>query len=201
MTAGAKRQHTQHVTHPCNQQSLRAPHRSVAPVKNHIKSRVGSGTKWFDYITGNQIITNMNKIFGFSGWSDSYSNIELKQVFSPDSDPNGKNHYCMSCIVVCTITLKDGTARQDIGEGDGIMGDLHACVAKAQKQVRLDEAGAKRQQKHYTAFLHNEQSSTRCRRSPTPSRGRRGNLETSSAIIFMITKVEGRGMPRRATRR
>ena len=54
-------------------------------------------------------------------------------------------------MVTCIITLKDGTTRMDVGEGDGIMGNLHECVCKAKKQAFTD--ALKRAARKYGKFL------------------------------------------------
>ena len=83
--------------------------------------------------------------------ASQFKDIDLKQIYGPGNDPTGKGHYFMSCMATCVITLKDGTTRMDIGEGDGIMGNLHECVCKAKKQAFTD--ALKRAARKYGEFL------------------------------------------------
>ncbi|GMI41004.1 hypothetical protein TrCOL_g10572 [Triparma columacea] len=124
---------------------------NVPPIKKQIKSRIGQGQKWYEYLTGSVVIQNLNTVFGVDGWSEEFKDIDLKQIYGPSTDPTGKGHYFMSCMATCVITLKDGTTRMDIGEGDGIMGNLHECVCKAKKQAFTD--ALKRAARKYGEFL------------------------------------------------
>ena len=40
--------------------------------KTSIRNRPGSGGKGNDYISSSDVIRNMNEIFGFNGWKDTY---------------------------------------------------------------------------------------------------------------------------------
>lgn len=126
---------------------------NVAPIKKNIMQRVGQGNNWFDYISITQVIDNMNKVFGIDGWSDEYRDVDLKQIYGPSNDPSGKGHYFMSCMATCVITLKDGATRVDVGEGDGIMSNLHECVCKAKKQAFSD--ALKRAARKFGKFVGN----------------------------------------------
>jgi hypothetical protein len=43
---------------------------NVPPIKKQIKSRIGQGQKWYEYLTGSVVIQNLNTVFGVDGWSE-----------------------------------------------------------------------------------------------------------------------------------
>ena len=50
--------------------------------KTSIRNRPGSGGKGNDYISSSDVIRNMNEIFGFNGWKDSYEEKEFTENLS-----------------------------------------------------------------------------------------------------------------------
>lgn len=92
-----------------------------------IHTRPGAGKK-FSYISGTDVFSAANNIFGFAGWSSEVKCIEEEFGYA---EPDGRWKCCYSALV--RITLRDGTFREDIGShsGFGSRGDIIDQTRKA----------------------------------------------------------------------
>lgn len=105
---------------------------SVSMTKAEISTRKGPGNSTLEYVGGDVVIKNLNKVFGFNGWSVTYSREDI-DIDRDCGQTNGRNMIEVGCFVNCTITLRDGTLREDVGTGHGRDAKLFDAKALAKK--------------------------------------------------------------------
>ncbi len=102
----------------------------------HVKKATagGFGPKG-DYIEGWHCINELNRVFGFDGWSYT---IDLRRDDlreGQDSKGNPQWQAAYSCI--CTLTVGD-TTRQDVGFGSGFAKGVGDAIEGATKEAVTD---------------------------------------------------------------
>ena len=119
--------------------------------------RVGPGGKRISYVEGWVVLDKANEIFGATGWS-----CEIKSIKC--NCRRDSNRYYAKAMVVCRVTLQDGTAHEDVSvagryartEHEAEMMACKTAVTDARKRVLrcfgrhlgnsvYDKAGMKRQ--------------------------------------------------------
>ncbi|KAF9428831.1 DNA repair protein rad52 [Podila epigama] len=75
-------------------------------------NRAGPGGSRLTYIETWRIKNMANSIFGFDGWSSTISDVTVDFL---DESKDGR--VAVGVSVICRVTLKDGTAHEDIGYG------------------------------------------------------------------------------------
>ena len=121
--------------------------------------RVGPGGKRIAYVEGWMVLDKANEIFGATGWS-----CEIKSIKCNCRRDSTKGGYYAKTMVVCRVTLQDGTAHEDVSvagryartEHEAEMMACKTAVTDARKRVLrcfgrhlgnsvYDKAGMKRQ--------------------------------------------------------
>ncbi|EPR80045.1 RAD52 protein [Spraguea lophii 42_110] len=98
----------------------------------YISYRRAWGETEVAYIEGWSAIAIANKIFGYNGWSSTIKEIKIDFI----EEVNKKFIISVSCIV--TITLKDGTQREDVGCGSSESKNKIIGIEKAKKEAATD---------------------------------------------------------------
>lgn len=98
----------------------------------HVVKPSGSFGPKGDYLEGWHVINEMNRVFGFDGWS---YRIELKQDALAKAD--GKDQWQAAYTCICTLTVGD-TVRQDVGFGSGFSKQIGDAVEGATKEAVTD---------------------------------------------------------------
>jgi DNA recombination protein Rad52 len=112
----------------------------VAPLDPaHVKKPSGSFGPKGDYLEGWHVINEMNRVFGFDGWSytielsrDALDHVEvIKQGRAPEMQ--------WQAAYTCICTLKVGeVTRQDVGFGSGFAKLIGDAVEGATKEAATD---------------------------------------------------------------
>ncbi len=91
------------------------------PGPEYVSERPGQGTKKFFYLEGHEVISLLNDIFGFMGWSTRLVSTEVDEL--SETQP-GRWTAGICCVVELSVTIEDEsgrrktTSRQDVGYGD-----------------------------------------------------------------------------------
>jgi DNA repair and recombination protein RAD52 len=90
------------------------------------------------YLKGHELISLMNEVFGFDGWSYS---VTTRTIDSCEYDPESR-FWSVGVTVVCKVTLcrqYGGSFREGVGCGEEAKGRTQAAaVSKASKQAETD---------------------------------------------------------------
>jgi DNA recombination protein Rad52 len=98
----------------------------------HVKKPSGSFGPKGDYLEGWHVINELNRVFGFDGWS---YHIGLTQDALEKDDAKGQWQAAYTCI--CTLTVGDVT-RQDVGFGSGFAKGVGDAIEGATKEAATD---------------------------------------------------------------
>ena len=115
---------------PQQQEMLKAP----LDLK-HVKKPSGSFGPKGDYLEGWHVINELNRVFGFDGWSYT---IELsRDALVEGKDSKGQPQWQAAYTCVCTLTVGEVT-RQDVGFGSGFAKAIGDAVEGATKEAATD---------------------------------------------------------------
>lgn len=87
-----------------------------------------------DYIEGWHCINELNRVFGFDGWSYT---IDLSRDDLREVEKNGKAQWQAAYTCICTLTVGDVT-RQDVGFGSGFASTIGDAIEGATKEAVTD---------------------------------------------------------------
>jgi len=98
----------------------------------HVKKPSGSFGPKGDYIEGWHCINELNRVFGFDGWSYeiALSRDALERV-------EGKDQWAAAYTCICTLTAA-GVTRQDVGFGSGFAKQVGDAIEGATKEAVTD---------------------------------------------------------------
>ena len=102
----------------------------------HVKKPSGSFGPKGDYLEGWHVINEMNRIFGFDGWSYT---IDLTRDALEKDDTKGQWQAAYTCV--CTLTVetdKGNVVRQDVGFGSGFAKQVGDAIEGATKEAATD---------------------------------------------------------------
>jgi len=101
----------------------------------HVKKPSGSFGPKGDYLEGWHVINEMNRVFGFDGWSYT---IELsRDALEKGKDSRGNEQWQAAYTCVCTLTVR-ATTRQDVGFGSGFAKQIGDAIEGATKEAATD---------------------------------------------------------------
>lgn len=101
----------------------------------HVKKPSGSFGPKGDYLEGWHVINELNRVFGFDGWS---YRIELsRDALTEGQDSKGNAQWQAAYTCICTLTVGDVT-RQDVGFGSGFAKAIGDAVEGATKEAATD---------------------------------------------------------------
>lgn len=101
----------------------------------HVKKPTGQFGPRGDYLEGWHVINELNRIFGFNGWSYTIdlSRDDLREAKDGKGNPQWQAAY------TCICTLKVGDAvRQDVGFGSGFAKSIGDAIEGATKEAATD---------------------------------------------------------------
>lgn len=98
----------------------------------HVVKPSGSFGPKGDYLEGWHVINELNRVFGFDGWSYT---IELCR--DDLSRAEGKDQWQAAYTCVCTLKVGDVT-RQDVGFGSGFSKQIGDAIEGATKEAATD---------------------------------------------------------------
>lgn len=110
--------------------ALRAP---LDPA--HVKKPSGSFGPKGDYIEGWHAINELNRVFGFDGWS--YTIDLTRDALEKAKDSKGNEQWQAAYTCVCTLTAA-GVTRQDVGFGSGFAKGIGDAIEGATKEAATD---------------------------------------------------------------
>ena len=88
-----------------------------------------------DYLEGWHVINELNRIFGFDGWS---YRIDLsRDSLIEGQDSNGKPQWQAAYTCICTLNV-DEVSRQDVGFGSGFAKSIGDAIEGATKEAATD---------------------------------------------------------------
>jgi DNA recombination protein Rad52 len=101
----------------------------------HVKKPSGSFGPKGDYLEGWHVINELNRIFGFDGWSYTIelSRDDLREAKDSKGNPQWQAAY--TCI--CTLKVGDNY-RQDVGFGSGFAKSIGDAIEGATKEAATD---------------------------------------------------------------
>lgn len=98
----------------------------------HVKAPTGGFGPKGDYIEGWLVINELNRIFGFDGWSYT---IDLSRDSLDKAD--GKDQWQAAYTCICTLRVGEVT-RQDVGFGSGFAKQIGDAIEGATKEAATD---------------------------------------------------------------
>lgn len=101
----------------------------------HVKKPSGSFGPKGDYLEGWHVINELNRVFGFDGWS--YCIDLSRDALAEGKDSKGNVQWQAAYTCVCTLTVGDVT-RQDVGFGSGFAKMIGDAVEGATKEAATD---------------------------------------------------------------
>lgn len=105
----------------------------------HVKKPSGSFGPKGDYLEGWHVINELNRVFGFDGWSYSIElskdALEQVEVIKPNKPPEKQWQAAYTCV--CTLTV-GAVSRQDVGFGSGFAKMIGDAVEGATKEAATD---------------------------------------------------------------
>jgi DNA recombination protein Rad52 len=109
-------------------QKLKAP---LNPAHVVVAKAGGFGPKG-DYLEGWHVINELNRVFGFDGWSYTINLIRdsVERV-------EGKDQWQAAYTCICTLTAA-GVTRQDVGFGSGFAKGIGDAIEGATKEATTD---------------------------------------------------------------
>ena len=101
----------------------------------HVKKPSGRFGPKGDYLEGWHVINELNRVFGFDGWSYTIdlSRDDLREV----ADSNGNPQWQAAYTCVCTLTVGQ-SVRQDVGFGSGFAKGIGDAIEGATKEAATD---------------------------------------------------------------
>lgn len=101
----------------------------------HVKKPSGSFGPKGDYLEGWHVINELNRVFGFDGWS---YRIELsRDALEQAQDSRGQPQWQAAYTCVCTLTVGEAV-RQDVGFGSGFAKQIGDAIEGATKEAATD---------------------------------------------------------------
>jgi DNA recombination protein Rad52 len=101
----------------------------------HVKKPSGQFGPKGDYLEGWHVINELNRVFGFDGWSYT---IELtRDALNEGTDSKGAPQWQAAYTCVCTLTAA-GVTRQDVGFGSGFAKGIGDAIEGATKEATTD---------------------------------------------------------------
>lgn len=88
-----------------------------------------------DYIEGWHCLNELNRIFGFDGWS--YTIDLTRDALEKGTDSKGHDQWQAAYTCICTLTVGDVT-RQDVGFGSGFAKGVGDAIEGATKEAVTD---------------------------------------------------------------
>lgn len=105
----------------------------------HVKKPSGSFGPKGDYLEGWHVINELNRAFGFDGWSYtidlSRDSLEQVEVTKPNKPPEKQWQAAYTCV--CTLTVGNAV-RQDVGFGSGFAKQIGDAIEGATKEAATD---------------------------------------------------------------
>lgn len=101
----------------------------------HVKKPSGNFGPKGDYIEGWHAINELNRVFGFDGWS--YSIDLIRDDLREGKDGKGNPQWQAAYTCVCTLTVS-GVTRQDVGFGSGFAKGIGDAIEGATKEAATD---------------------------------------------------------------
>lgn len=101
----------------------------------HIKKPTGQFGPKGDYLEGWHVINELNRVFGFDGWS--YTIDLSRDALELGEDSKGKPQWQAAYTCVCTLTVGAAT-RQDVGFGSGFAKMIGDAIEGATKEAATD---------------------------------------------------------------
>ncbi len=101
----------------------------------HVKKPTGSFGPKGDYLEGWHVINEMNRVFGFDGWSYTIDLSRDALVEGTDSKGNAQWQAAYTCV--CTLTV-GAAVRQDVGFGSGFAKMIGDAIEGATKEAATD---------------------------------------------------------------
>lgn len=102
---------------------------------NNVKKPSGRFGPKGDYLEGWHVINELNRIFGFDGWS--YRIELMRDALTEGTDSNGNVQWQAAYTCICTLTVGD-VIRQDVGFGSGFAKGIGDAVEGATKEAVTD---------------------------------------------------------------
>lgn len=101
----------------------------------HVRKPSGSFGPKGDYLEGWFVINEMNRVFGFDGWS--YTIDLTRDALTEGQDSRGNVQWQAAYTCVCTLTVA-GVTRQDVGFGSGFAKGVGDAIEGATKEAATD---------------------------------------------------------------
>lgn len=101
----------------------------------HVRKPSGSFGPKGDYLEGWHVINELNRVFGFDGWSYTVDLSRDALVEGKDSKGNPQWQAAYTCV--CTLKVGDVT-RQDVGFGSGFAKAIGDAIEGATKEATTD---------------------------------------------------------------
>jgi len=98
----------------------------------YVRKPSGSFGPKGDYLEGWHVINELNRVFGFDGWSYT---VDLTRDALEEDDGKGQWQAAYTCI--CTLTVGD-VKRQDVGFGSGFAKQIGDAIEGATKEATTD---------------------------------------------------------------
>ncbi len=101
----------------------------------NVKKPSGSFGPKGDYIEGWHAINELNRVFGFDGWS--YTIDLARDALEKGKDSKGNEQWQAAYTCVCTLRVGEVT-RQDVGFGSGFAKGIGDAIEGATKEAATD---------------------------------------------------------------
>lgn len=101
----------------------------------HVRKPSGRFGPKGDYLEGWHVINELNRVFGFDGWS--YSIDLSRDALVEGTDSNGNPQWQAAYTCICTLTVGRVT-RQDVGFGSGFAKSVGDAIEGATKEAATD---------------------------------------------------------------
>jgi len=101
----------------------------------HVKKPSGQFGPKGDYLEGWHVINELNRVFGFDGWS--YTIYLNKESLTEGKNNRGEDQWQAAYTCVCTLTVGD-QVRQDVGFGSGFAKQVGDAIEGATKEAVTD---------------------------------------------------------------
>lgn len=101
----------------------------------HVRKPSGSFGPKGDYLEGWHVINELNRVFGFDGWS--YTVDLNRDALSEGKDSKGNVQWQAAYTCICTLTVGD-VKRQDVGFGSGFAKQVGDAIEGATKEATTD---------------------------------------------------------------
>jgi len=88
-----------------------------------------------DYLEGWHVINELNRVFGFDGWS--YTIDLARDALEQGKDSSGNDQWQAAYTCICTLRVGDVT-RQDVGFGSGFAKAIGDAIEGATKEAATD---------------------------------------------------------------